>query len=93
MRTVGTKNVIFDPEQEGLSNGRRFLSDREVSRTLVIILDPFIRALSLDTLKHALELTDQEHVLVHANQGISPIDLLFLGYVLLEQISGKSFHY
>ena len=75
--------MIVHPEQECLSHRRCLLADRKVSRSLVVILDSFIRALRLYALEHTLELADQEHILVHSYQGISPVGFLFLVYILL----------
>ncbi len=73
--------MVVHAKQKGLSDCRCLLSDREVGRALVVVFDTLVGTLGLDALEHALELTDEKHVLVHSDQGIGPIGLLFRGKV------------
>ena len=52
---------------------------------LVVILDSFIGTLRLDARAH-LELADQEHVLVHSDQGVA---VGFSFYVLVVLVKGN----
>ena len=44
----------------------------------MVVLQILIGALRLDGLKHALEFTYEEHVLVQADEGFRPVRLQFL---------------
>ena len=81
--------MIVHVQQKCLTDCGCFLTDGKVSRTFVIVLDPLIGALRLDTLKHAFEFSYQEHILVHPDQGVGSIGLLFLGQILLVLIKGN----
>ena len=70
--------MILGPQQKGLSYRSGLLSNRQVSRPLVVVLDALIDALSLDLLQHGLELPDKEHVLINSHERISTVDLKFL---------------
>ena len=63
MAAVRTKNKIFGPEGKGHADRGRFLSDRQMSRSGVVIRNTLIGALGLDFVEDGFELTDRAHVL------------------------------
>ena len=78
MRPVGTKDMIVHSQKKGLANRGCFLPDGQVSGALVIVFDSFIGSLGLNTLEHALELANEQHVLVDSDKGFGPVGLDFL---------------
>ena len=70
--------MILGPQQKGLPYRSGLLSNRQVSRPFVVVLDALIDTLSLDLLQHCLEFPDKEHVLINSHERISTVGLEFL---------------
>ncbi len=62
------EDVIVGRQRERHADRRRFLADREVRGTGVIVGDALVGALRLDLVEHGLELADGAHVLPDVQQ-------------------------
>ena len=60
---VRPEDVVLGPEAERHADGRRFLPDREMGGSGVVVRDRLVRALGLDLVEAGLELADGAHVL------------------------------
>jgi len=65
---VRTIDMVVDTEQERLPDGGSFLSDRQVGRSAVIVLDTLIVTAELHFVEHVLEVADDHHVALNADQ-------------------------
>ena len=65
---MGAKDKVVWCQVVGLTHSRRFLANRKVSRTFVLVRNALIDPLALDLIEHRLEGADKEHIAVDAHQ-------------------------
>ncbi len=76
---VGTEDLVIRVEDHRLSDRGAFLTGGEVGRTEVLVGDSLVHSFFLDHVEHRLELANQEHIVIDANQALLAIGLeLFL---------------
>ncbi len=63
MASVRTENEIFRRQRKSHSHRGRFLSDRQMRRSGVVIRNALVSALGLDFVQDGFELADRAHVL------------------------------
>ena len=80
--TVGAEGEVVDIEAVSLTYCRCLLTDGEVSRAGVIVLNAVVNRLCLDLVEHCLELADDSHIAVDAEKIFLCVKLLFLSQSL-----------
>ena len=68
MAAVRAEYKVLRAEVQALPHNRRFLADREMRRAAMLALDALPGALALDVLQHGLELANEQHVAIDAQQ-------------------------
>ena len=68
VRTMGAVDVVIRVEQIGLSDGRRFLADRQMRRAAMVVGDVLEMPLFLHRVEHLLERADDHHVALDPHQ-------------------------
>ena len=76
--TVRTEGEVVDVQAVSLTNGGSFLTDGQMCRAGVVVLDAVVFALDLDVVEHGLELTDDSHIAIDAEEIILGVNFLFL---------------
>jgi len=80
---VRTENEVVRVQVKALAYGGRFLSDREVRGTEMVVGDGLIGAFSLDTVEHGLEFTNVDHVAIDADQTVATENLCLAARIWL----------
>ena len=78
MASVGTENEIFRRQRKGHSHRGRFLSDRQMRGSCVVIRNALVGALGLDFIQDGFELPDRAHVPPHMQEIFGGVIAQFL---------------
>ena len=74
---VRTENQVVGRQPVRLPDGGALLSDRQMRRPAMVVGDAFPRPFFFNAVEHGLELAQDQHVAVHAQQAVAAVERCF----------------